>query len=119
MMPSKADRLEGFTYVCKINELSESCGKRFMVADVEVAMFKVNGEIFALSNICPHQHSAVIYDGYIEEGCVVCPVHGWMFDLKTGKTPMGRTGLDKYEIRIEKDEIYVKVFKRELKWIDY
>ena len=105
-----------YTRVCKVSELKESRGKRFLINDVEVAVFKVNGEIYVLNNTCPHQHTTVIYDGFIEEGCVVCPAHGWMFDLKTGKQPTGAKGLESYPIKIINDEVFVIVNKRELKW---
>ena len=105
-----------YTRVCKVSELKESRGKRFLINDVELAVFKVNGEIYVLNNTCPHQHTTVIYDGFIEEGCVVCPAHGWMFDLKTGNQPTGAKGLESYPVKIIKDEVFVIVNKRALKW---
>ena len=57
-----------------------------------------------------------MYDGFIEEGKVICPAHGWQFDLKTGKIPEGITGLDSYEVKIIQNEVYMKVFKKEFKW---
>lgn len=112
-----------FHKVCRINELRENEGRRFIVPasdgsgdEVEIAIFKVDGEIYALSNICPHQHTALIYNGFIEEGCVVCPAHGWKFDLKTGNQPTGRKGLDVYPIKIEKDEIMVATHSKKFNW---
>jgi len=107
---------ERFTKLCKLDELKEGSGKRFIVEETEVAVFKINNEIYALSNICPHQHTTLIYDGFIEEEFVVCPMHGWKFNLKTGKQPGGERGLDSFPVIIHDDEVYVKVFKRELKW---
>ena len=108
--------LEGFVKICKFNELRDSEGRRFIVDDTEIAVFNINKEIFALSNICPHQHTALIYDGFLEDGCVVCPAHGWMFDLRTGKTPSGGRGLDVYEVKIFDEEVYVKVEKKKYNW---
>jgi len=108
--------MEGFFKVCRLNDLSENSGKRFIVDDVDIALFKVDGKIYALSNICPHQHSPLIYDGFLEDGCVVCPAHGWMFNLETGKTPTGQKGLNSFEVMVEKGEVFVKVFKKVLKW---
>jgi nitrite reductase/ring-hydroxylating ferredoxin subunit len=107
---------DGFTKICKVSELKENQGKRFLVNDVDVAVFKVNGEIFVLNNVCPHQHTSVIYDGFIEDGCVVCPAHGWMFNLKTGKQPTGAKGLDSYPVKVIDDEIFAIVKAKELKW---
>lgn len=106
----------GFTKVCHINDLSESNGKRFIINNTEIALFKVKDEIFALNNICPHQHTALIYDGFIEDGCVVCPAHGWKFNLKTGKKPSGSKGLDSYEVKIEQGVVFVKVNPKEFRW---
>jgi len=114
---SDQTELENFVRVCALHELNENAGKRFIVDDVEVAVFKINEKVFALSNICPHQHSALIYDGFIEDGCVVCPAHGWMFNLETGRMPANRNGLDSFPVIVsEENDVYVKVEKKELKW---
>jgi 3-phenylpropionate/trans-cinnamate dioxygenase ferredoxin component len=108
--------MEGFHKVCRISELINNSGKRFIVDDIDIAVFKIEGKIYALSNVCPHQHSPLIYDGFIEDGCVVCPAHGWMFNLHTGKTPKGRRGLNSFEVRVEEGEVFVKVYKKVLNW---
>lgn len=105
-----------FFKVCAVDDLREKVGSKFFIDDVEIAVFKVDGKIYALSNICPHQHSAIIYDGFIEDGKVVCPAHGWEFDLKTGCMAKDRKGLDSFEVKIVNDEVFVKVFKKELNW---
>jgi nitrite reductase/ring-hydroxylating ferredoxin subunit len=106
----------GYSKVCTVSELKQNQGKRFLINDVEVAVFKIEEEIFIVSNICPHQHTALIYDGFIEAGCVVCPAHGWMFNLKTGKQPTGARGLDIYPVKIIDDEVFTIVKAKELKW---
>jgi nitrite reductase/ring-hydroxylating ferredoxin subunit len=107
---------DGYTKVCRVSELKENQGKRFLINDVDLAVFKVNDEIFVLGNVCPHQHTTIIYDGIIEDGCVVCPAHGWMFNLKTGKQPTGARGLDTFPVKIMNDEVYAIVKAKELKW---
>jgi len=106
----------GFIKVCRFSDLKESEGKRFIVDDTDVALFKLNGEIFAVSNLCAHQHAAILYDGFLEEEYITCPAHGWQFSLRTGKTPEGRRGINVYETLVEKGDIYVKVSKKELDW---
>lgn len=107
---------DGYFKICKISDLVENRGKRFLINDVDVAVFKVGDEVFVLNNVCPHQHSSVIYDGFIEEGCVVCPAHGWMFNLKTGRQPTGARGLDTYPIKIINEEIFALVTPKVLNW---
>jgi NAD(P)H-dependent nitrite reductase small subunit len=105
-----------FTKICCVHDIKEDTGKRFIIDETEIAVFKSNGNIFALSNICPHQQTALIYDGFIEEGCVVCPAHGWKFDLQTGNKKSGSRGLDSYEVKIVDEIIYVKVVPKKFNW---
>lgn len=108
--------MSDFVKVCKFDDLKEKQGKRFFVNDTEIAIFLVNGKVHALNNICPHQHAAIIYDGFIEDGKVMCPVHGWEFDLETGKLGGTRKGLDCYEVKLENDDVLVKVTEKNWNW---
>ncbi len=98
-----------FIKICSLKDLIENKGKRFFIEENEIAVFLVAGEVFALSNYCPHQHSTLIYDGFLEDDFVVCPAHGWMFNLKTGKTPLGGRGLVTYETIIKGMDVYVEI----------
>jgi nitrite reductase/ring-hydroxylating ferredoxin subunit len=115
-VPFEMQELEGFTKVCPAEDLRESQGKRFFVNDVEIAVFMVNGEVYALNNICPHQHTSMIYDGFIENGFVVCPAHGWMFNLKTGRMPTDGKGLDSYPVKIIDGNVFIKADKKTMNW---
>jgi NAD(P)H-dependent nitrite reductase small subunit len=110
------DELSGFTKICKAEVLKENTGSLFFVNDNEVAVFKVNGEVYALSNICPHLHSSIIYDGFIEEGYILCPAHGWEFNIKTGSRKCGGKGVDSYPVKVIDDDVYVKVKKKKYFW---
>ncbi len=60
--------------------VKRSAGKPFPVAVFRSA----DDRIFALVNRCPHQ-SAPLSEGTVR-GCVVmCPLHGWVIDLESGK----------------------------------
>lgn len=56
----------------------------------EVAVFNVEGQLYAVGNRCPHR-SGPLVRGRIErvwaEGILTvrCPIHGWLFDLSTGR----------------------------------
>ena len=115
-MNSDKIKADGFTKICDFDELKEQVGKRFIIDEIDLAVFKFEGKVYTLINICPHQHTKMIYDGLIERSCVVCPIHGWMFDLKTGNMPTGGKGLDSYETKIIDNEVYAKIFRKEIKW---
>jgi nitrite reductase/ring-hydroxylating ferredoxin subunit len=107
---------DGYKKLCNISDLKEKQGKRFIVDEMEIATFKIDNEIFAINNICPHQHTAILYDGFIENKCIVCPAHGWIFDLKTGKLLNGGRGIDSYPVIVENDEVFALINPKELKW---
>lgn len=107
---------EDFVKICEYSKLKEKIGRQFFVDDVEIAVFKIDGKVYALSNICPHQKTHLIYEGEIENDKVLCPIHGWEFELSTGNLANGRKGLDTYEVKIIDDDVYVRVTKKSLNW---
>lgn len=48
-----------------------------------LALFRLGGEVFALRDKCSHGN-ARLSDGYIEDGCVECPLHQGLFDIRSG-----------------------------------
>jgi nitrite reductase/ring-hydroxylating ferredoxin subunit len=48
-----------------------------------LAVYNVDGEFYATSNICTH-NIAMLTDGYLEGETVECPLHGGCFNVKTG-----------------------------------
>jgi nitrite reductase/ring-hydroxylating ferredoxin subunit len=107
---------EGYFYLCTVNDLQESIGRKFIVNEIEIAVFKINSEVLAVSNICPHQQTHLIFDGFVEDEFVVCPAHGWKFNLRTGKKDSGSTGLQVYPVEIVDGKIFVKVIPRMFNW---
>lgn len=104
------------TEICKINELIEGKGKRFILDDIDIAVFLIKGQVYVLSNICPHQHSAIIHDGFIDNEFVVCPAHGWKFRLSDGKKENGYNGLKSFPVKIENEKVYVELSKNSFNW---
>ncbi|MEX0718598.1 MAG: Rieske 2Fe-2S domain-containing protein [Planctomycetaceae bacterium] len=51
-----------------------------------VAVFNVGGQLFAIDDLCPHRGGS-LGSGSVVDGHVVCPLHGWRFDVATGACP--------------------------------
>src|SRR5207253_10155015 len=64
-------------------ELPEGRSKVVTVGDTEVAVFRHQGALYAIQNRCPHEKGALA-DGELEGDEVVCPLHGYCFNVKTG-----------------------------------
>jgi len=97
-----------FVKVATIDEIPSGQGKVFEVNGLSVAVFNVNGRFFASSSVCPHEDGP-LGDGTIEGDAVVCPWHGFDFDLKTGaclvdpelKVPIYPTKVDGKDILVQ------------------
>lgn len=97
-----------WTRLCKSIEVSSRHGFRVEV-DIEhdLALFRVDGVVYCVSNVCPHKRIPVIYDGHIEQGIVTCPMHGWRYDVCTGKRDTGNSALQRYVVMEHNGWVYV------------
>jgi NAD(P)H-dependent nitrite reductase small subunit len=102
-----------FTFACNFSEIPANGrrGKVITIDDREIALFNLNGEIFAISNICPHEMSPLLAAGFVdcEARTVACPLHGWTFEIPTGKLLGASGGVPVYPVKIEDSEVWVEI----------
>jgi nitrite reductase/ring-hydroxylating ferredoxin subunit len=73
------------------------------------ALFNIDGQISAIDGICPHQ-GGPLADGCVEGTMVTCPWHGWQFDVRSGRTPLGpKIKQAVFDVKIEGEDILVAV----------
>ncbi len=94
-----------FRRVAYTSEIPDGRGLRVRAGDVDIALFRIEGGIAALESACPHA-GIPLDEGDIENGCVVCPGHGWEFDLRTGEGPFGDR-VQLFPVKLEGDEVWV------------
>tara|TARA_A100001037_G_scaffold185176_1_gene165907 strand:- start:1837 stop:2172 length:336 start_codon:yes stop_codon:yes gene_type:complete len=101
-----------FHAVATTSEISEDEPKAVSIGRLDVGIYKLDGEFYAIDDICTHAY-AMMTDGYIEDGQIECPLHGACFDIKTGKalTAPATIDLRPYPIKVEGDQISVGVPK--------
>lgn len=111
---------DGKTYVqvCRSVDVVQRRGKRFFFDDeTQVTLFRItegeHSRLFAVSNICPHHHAPVLHDGYVEnrngECTVMCPKHGWTYNLATGKPiKAGVSNLHTYHVFEEQGLVWLE-----------
>lgn len=81
------------------------------VGKSNIAVFDASGALYAVDNRCLHIGNP-LDDGPVADGCLVCPWHGWRYDLRTGEhlTMFGRRrGLRTYPVRQEGEYVLVEV----------
>ncbi len=94
-------------FACNIEEVKEGRGKKVIIENEEIALFKIGEEIFAVSNICPHQKFAKLHEGIFENGIITCPMHGWSYDVRTGNSASAGGTLKKFNVAIRNKKIFI------------
>ena len=94
--------------VCRRDELGPGSRRRVELDGKEILLLNVEGTLFALENRCPHQQFALLHEGSIEAMVLTCPMHGWSFDLRTGRSTSGGGRLKLYPLRIDGDDVWME-----------
>ena len=98
-----------WTYVAKSTDIAEGCAIEIVVGEQIIAVFRNDGQLFALDGMCAHQ-GGPIAQGEVAHGCVTCPWHGWQYDLATGIQTVNQKPLQRvFEIRENDGEVQVSV----------
>lgn len=97
-----------FTTVTKTKSIKVGRGKSFTVNGRRIAIFNEDGKFCAIDNTCPHAMGS-LGRGRIRNGIVVCPVHGYAYDTKTGECKTDpRMKIRTYPLIIEDEQVKVK-----------
>jgi len=77
---------DGFIDACAVADIPENRAKIVCLSGERVAIFKYDGKISAISNVCQHQNGP-LGEGKIVFGCITCPWHGYQYQPDTGASP--------------------------------
>lgn len=96
--------------VCAVDELKP--GEMLAIEADElahVALYNVDGEFYATSNICTHA-IAMLTEGYLEGDVIECPLHGGCFNVKTGEATHFpcEDPLQTYDVEVNDGAVFVR-----------
>ncbi len=95
--------------VASIDDIPDGGAIAVDVGEKRIALFRREGEVFALDETCPHR-GGPLHDGAIDRGVVLCPWHQWQFDLKTGCSPVNPLSRVKvYTVRLEGADVLLEL----------
>lgn len=80
------------------------------VNDRKVGLFKVDGELFAIDDICTHGN-ALLSDGDLDGYEIECPLHAGAFDLRSGKalcSPLVKS-TQCHGVKVEGEVVFVQL----------
>jgi NAD(P)H-dependent nitrite reductase small subunit len=95
--------------VCRLDDLKEAAGCSLDALGLRIAVFRTGADVFALSGRCPHSGGSLGH-GWVEQGEVVCPLHGWRFRLADGRcTTIPGERVHRFACEVRGDEVWVEV----------
>jgi nitrite reductase/ring-hydroxylating ferredoxin subunit len=103
--PRPAD--DGFVDACAVTEIPEKRARIICLSGERVAIFKYDGRISAVSNVCQHQNGP-LGEGKILDGCITCPWHGYQYVPETGASPPPFVEkIPTFNVRVKRGRVFV------------
>ncbi|AUT65479.1 anthranilate 1,2-dioxygenase ferredoxin subunit AndAb [Paraburkholderia sp. SIMBA_049] len=76
-------KIDNWQAIGTLDDFAEGEPAAVIAGDRQIAVFRIGDEVFALNDLCTHGH-ARLSEGYVEDGCVECPLHQGLIDIRTG-----------------------------------
>ena len=96
-----------WVHVCHVNDIEDTRAKIFTLDNERVAIYKYDGQLSAVHNVCKHQ-GGPLGEGKIVDGCITCPWHGYQYYPGNGKSPPPFDDrVATYELKVEDQIIYI------------
>ncbi len=90
-------------------DLSQPFIKKVKAGGKSICLVNNNGQLFALTAVCPHA-GADLSQGWCNEQRLVCPRHRYEYDLHTGKGVPGQNDyVNTYAVKIEGTDVYIEI----------
>jgi 3-phenylpropionate/trans-cinnamate dioxygenase ferredoxin component len=94
--------------IAKRTDIPPGTAKRVEVDGVEVLLCNVDGELYAVADVCTHD-GGPLDQGVLEDSIIECPRHGATFDVRTGAalTLPAIEPLPTYRVRVDGDDVFI------------
>jgi nitrite reductase/ring-hydroxylating ferredoxin subunit/DMSO/TMAO reductase YedYZ heme-binding membrane subunit len=104
----QANMLDGWISAGPVSDIPENRAKIVKVQGERVAIFKYQGKLSAVSNVCQHQNGP-LGEGKIIDGLITCPWHGYQYRPHDGCSPPPFTEkVSTYILKLEGEQIFIK-----------
>jgi nitrite reductase/ring-hydroxylating ferredoxin subunit len=98
-----------FIEATELSKLPPGTGTTATIAGKEVALFNVDGTVYAVDDSCLHQ-GASLGTSKLEGKIVTCRAHGWRYDVTTGFVAhVPGYGVISYPVKVVEGKILVAV----------
>jgi 3-phenylpropionate/trans-cinnamate dioxygenase ferredoxin subunit len=99
-----------FVVAAKVSEVLPGRVKTVEIGDEDIALCNVDGEFYAIANVCTHDEGP-LGTGYLLGEEIECPRHGARFNVRTGEVKVlpAIVPIPTFEVKVEGDHILVDV----------
>lgn len=94
--------------LCREQDLRPGEARHLKVGKSDIALVRVGDEFFALSNVCRHAYGPLA-EGIVEGYMLVCPWHGWRYDVRDGTTNHPDANVKTYEVHTRDGLVWMKL----------
>ncbi len=102
--------MEGFYRAATPDEIPPGERKLVEIDNVRVAIFNLDGEYYAIEDVCTHDGGPLVEGEILNGSEVQCPRHGARFDIRTGAalSMPAFAPTETFEVRVEDGAIWVE-----------
>ncbi|NCB41320.1 MAG: hypothetical protein EOM59_01670 [Clostridia bacterium] len=117
ILPYRRYRNMLYEKAANINDLKPGEKKKLLLREKEILLVNIDGAFYAVNNKCPHMGASLV-EGNLEGSHIICPKHGSVFDVKTGKVMergkilfinVNAENLTVYPTKIEGEDLFIGI----------
>ena len=92
--------------IAEIGDVPPGAGRAFAIEGYSIAVFNVDGKLYAIDDSCPHQGSSLAM-GRLEGYVVICRSHGMKINVSGGEQPGSGLNVRNFPVESRPDGLYV------------
>lgn len=98
-----------FTKVCDFSQVPDGDALKVEKNGIEIAIFNVDGELFATQDRCTHGDWSLSEGGYLDGDVVECSLHMGKFCVRSGRVKAAPAceSLKTYSLKVEAGEVFL------------
>jgi nitrite reductase/ring-hydroxylating ferredoxin subunit len=99
-----------FVEAAQLDQVPPGTGTTVTVGEKQLALFNVDGVVYATDDKCLHAGGSLGWAGKLEGKVVTCRLHGWKYDVTTGNMPLAPgMSLGCYPVKVVDGKIQIAV----------
>ncbi len=98
-----------YVEAARLEQIPETEGLVVDLRGQQIGLFRVDGQIHAINNLCPHR-GGPLAEGQRDGSRITCPWHAWSFELTSGACTFNESiKVECFPVRIERDKVLVEI----------